>query len=300
MYAITGSVFCIAMLPAALWLLVEQTTQVWNGVSVADGNNRALLGSYVTRRLPVVLALVAALAFDRWPVPAWTLGLAAGSVLSYAWGYRAQEPWARAILPRRRDITTRVPFDLGYWWGLVGQQLRDFDVAAVHFVSDVTSGFYAFPARLVAPMNLVTVAAATSLFPRVARDGLTRKHLRLALGYGLLPVTAIAAVMALAAPLLPVILGEAYDGSVDVMRVTCITAVLSGAGTLLSFMVQAHSTEAARVSGYLTLGFAVLQIAAAALGAALDGAVLAAAFVAGVNALLAVALYVQARQVAVA
>lgn len=299
MYAITGSVFCLAMLPAAFWLLVEQTTQVWNGVSVADGNNRALLGSYVTRRLPVVIALVAALAVDRWPVPAWTLGLAAGSVLSYAWGYRQQEEWARMIFPRRGSIETRLPFDLGYWWGLVGQQLRDFDVAAVHFVSDAVSGFYAFPARLVAPMNLVTVAAATSLFPRVARDGLTKRHLRMALTYGLVPVTLIAAVMALAAPLLPWLLGDPYAGSVDVMRVTCITAILSGAGTLLGFMVQGHSTEAARVAGYLTLGFAVLQIAAAAIGASIDGAVLAAACVAGVNALLAVALYVQARRVAV-
>jgi lipopolysaccharide cholinephosphotransferase len=299
MYAVTDSVFAIACLPAALWLLVEQTTQVWNGVAVADGDTRALVGSYLTRRLPVVLALVVALVLDRWMVPAWTFGLAAGSVLSYVWGYHRQEPWARMIWPRRRAITEKLPLDLGYWWGLVGQQLRDFDVAAVHSVSDTVSGFYAFPARLVAPMNLVTVAAATSLFPRVAREGLTRKHLRLALTVGLVPVTLIAAVMALAAPLLPVVLGEAYDGSVDVMRVACVTAVMSGAATLLAFMVQGHSTEAARVSGYLTLGFAVLQIGAAALGAGLDGAVLAAAFVAGVNALLALTLYAQARRVAV-
>jgi lipopolysaccharide cholinephosphotransferase len=299
MYAVTDSVFCIALLPAAFWLLVEQTTQVWNGVSVADGDTRALVGSYLTRRLPVVLALVAALVLDRWMVPAWTLGLAAGSGLSYAWGYHRQEPWARMVIPRRSAMSTRVPFDLGYWWGLVGQQLRDFDVAAVHTVSDTVSGFYAFPARLVAPMNLVTVAAATSLFPRVARGGLTRKHLRLALTLGLVPVGVIAAIGAIGAPLLPVILGDAYDGSVDVMRVTCVTAVLSGAGTLLSFMVQAHSTEAARVAGYLTLGFAVLQIIAAAIGASMGGAVLAATYVAVVNALLAATLYVQARQVAV-
>jgi lipopolysaccharide cholinephosphotransferase len=300
MYVVTDSVFCLALLPAAFWLLVEQTTQVWNGVAVADGDSRALVGSYLTRRVPVVLALIAALVLDRWMVPAWTLGLAAGSVLSYAWGYHRQEPWARMVWPRRGSMTTKLPLDLGYWWGLVGQQLRDFDVAAVHTVSDTVSGFYAFPARLVAPMNLVTVAAATSLFPRVARGGLTRKHLRLALTVGLVPVGLIAAVMAVAAPLLPVILGEAYDGSVDVMRVTCITAVMSGAGTLLAFMVQAHSTEAARTAGFVTLGFAVLQIGAAAVGASLDGAVLAAAFVAGVNALLAVTLYAQARRVAVA
>jgi O-antigen/teichoic acid export membrane protein len=201
--------------------------------------------------------------------------------------------------PRRGSITTRVPFDLGYWWGLVGQQLRDFDVAAVHTVSDAVSGFYAFPARLVAPMNLVTVAAATSVFPRVARGGLTRRHLRLGLTVGLLPVTLVAVTLALAAPLLPVVLGEAYAGSVDVLRVTCVTAVLSGAGTMLAFMVQGHSTEAARTAGYLALAFAVLQIAAAAAGAALDGAVLAAALVAVVNAGLAAALYLQARRVAV-
>ena len=300
LYAATGSPFAIALLPAAFWLLVEQTTQVWNGVSVVDGDTRNLVGSYMTRRLPVVIFLVVALVADRWMVPAWTLGLAAGSVLSYAWGHHRQEPWARMMWPRRGSITTKIPYELGYWWGLVGQQLRDFDVAAVHTVSDSISGFYAFPARLVAPMNLVTVAAATSLFPRVARDGLTKKALRLSLTFGLIPVGVIAAVMALAAPLLPVILGHAYDGSVDVMRVTCITAVLSGAGTLLGFMVQAHSTDAARVAGYLTLGFAALQIVAAGVGAALDGAVLAAAFVAGVNALLALALYVQARRVAVA
>ena len=298
LYAATGSVFAIALLPAALWLLVEQTTQVWNGVSVVDGNTRNLLGSYMTRRLPVVVFLVIALAFDLWMVWAWSLGLAAGSVLSYAWGYFGQERWARMMWPRRSALTTKVPFDLGYWWGLVGQQLRDFDIAAVHAVSAVAGGFYAFPARLVSPMNLVTVAAATSVFPRVARGGLTRRHLRLGLTYGLVPVAAIAAIMALAAPLLPVILGHAYDGSVDVMRVTCITAVLSGAGTMLAFMVQGHSTEAARTAGYTSLGFAVLQVVAAGVGASVDGAVLAAALVAVVNGLLAVTLYAQARRVA--
>ena len=190
LYAIFGSPFALALLPAAFWLLVEQTTQVWNGVAVADGDTRRLIGSYVTRRLPVALSLVTALALDLWMVPAWTLGLAAGSLLSYVWQYRQQEPWARMMWPRRGSVHEKMPFDLGYWWGLVGQQLKDFDVAAVHAVSDTASGYYAFPARLVAPMNMVTLAAATSVFPRVARGGLTRRHLRLGLTLGLLPVTA--------------------------------------------------------------------------------------------------------------
>ena len=63
-------------------------------------------------------------------------------------------------------------------------------------------------------------------------------------------------------------------------------------------MVTGHSTEAARVSGYLALTFAILQIVAAGVGAAVGGAVTAAAYVAVVNGGLALALYVQARRVA--
>jgi O-antigen/teichoic acid export membrane protein len=297
MYAITGSEFSLAMLPAAVWLLVEQTTQVWNGVSVVDGHTVDLVGSYFTRRFPVVLFLLVALAADLPMIWAWTLGLAAGSFLSYAWGYRSQEAWARVMWPRRASMRERVPFDLGYWWGLVGVQLRDFDVAVVHAVDVAASGFYAFPARLVSPMNLVTAAAATSAFPKVARGGLTRRHLRLGLTLGLVPVTVVALVTALAAPLLPVILGEAYEGSVEVMRVACVTAVLSGAGTMVATMVQGHSTQAAREVGYLALGMALLQVVAAGVGAALDGAVLAAAMVAAVNGLAAAALLVLALRV---
>jgi O-antigen/teichoic acid export membrane protein len=113
------------------------------------------------------------------------------------------------------------------------------------------------------------------------------------------PVGLIAATTALAAPLLPLVLGEAYEGSVDVMRVTCATAVLSGAGTMLGFMVQGHSTGAARTAGHVTLAFAVVQVLAAGVGAWLDGAVLGAVLVAVVNGLLALTLYVQARRVAV-
>lgn len=298
-WQVTGHTYPFALMPAALWLLVEQTTQVWNGISVVDGRSRNLLSSYVTRRAPVVAFLAGALVLDLHVVWAWSLGLAAGSVLSYAQGWRGQEPWARVLVPRRSRMG-RFPLDLGYWWGLVGLQLRDLDVAAVSAVSSHAAGFYAFPARLVAPMNLVTLATASNAFPHVARHGMTRHQLRRGTLVGILPVCVVALTTALLSPYLPVLLGEAYQDSVPVLRVTCVTAVFSGFATLLGMLVQALSTEDARIIGYLSLGFATAQVGAAAVGAELHGAVAAAAAVAAVNAVLAATVWTYANRRVVA
>ena len=214
--------------------------------------------------------------------------------MSYFQGVRAQEPWAKVLWPRRSLITERMPLDLGYWWGLVGVQLRDLDVAAVSLVSPLSAGFYAFPARLVSPMNLVTLATASVAFPRVARQGLNRRQLRLGTTLGVLPVVVVALTVGLLSPFLPMLLGTAYQDSVLVLRIACITAVLSGTTTLLGILLQALSTEAARVVGYLSLGFACAQVGAAGVGATLHGAPGAAAAVAGVNAAMVVTFWMYA------
>lgn len=295
-FAVTRHEYFLALMPAAIWLLVEQTTQVWNGISVVDGRAENLVMSYLTRRLPVVVFLAVALVLDLHMVWSWTLGLAAGSFLSYAQGVRTQERWARVLWPRRSMITEKLPLDLGYWWGLVGMQVRDLDVAAVSLVSSVAGGFYAFPARLVAPMNLVTMAAGSVAFPRVARAGITRRQLRRGTLLGILPVLLIAGVVALLSPFLPLLLGQAYADSVAVLRISCVTAVLTGSATLLAILLQALSTEDARTVGYLSIFFALAQVGAAGAGAVLDGAVGAATGVACVSACTAVTLWVQANR----
>ena len=295
-YLISPHEYFLALMPAAIWLLVEQTTQVWNGISVVDGQAQNLVLSYLTRRLPVVVFLAVALALDLHMVWSWTLGLAAGSFLSYAAGVRRQAKWARVLWPRKSMITEKLPLDLGYWWGLVGVQLRDLDVAAVSAVSSIAGGFYAFPARLVSPMNLVTLAAASVAFPRVARAGLTRRQLRRGTLLGVLPVCFGALAVALMSPLLPLLLGEAYADSVPVLRIACVTAVLTGTATLLAILLQALSTEDARVVGYMSIFFGVAQVGFAGGGAMVNGAVGAALGVAFVSACMAVTLWIQANR----
>ena len=68
----------------------------------------------------------------------------------------------RVWWPRRSGITEPIPFELGYWWGLVGQQLRDLDVAAVGAVNADVAGLYAFPARKAAGAPVSTLGSAAS------------------------------------------------------------------------------------------------------------------------------------------
>lgn len=295
-YAVTRHEYFLALLPATLWLLVEQTTQVWNGISIVDGRAQHLVRSYLTRRLPVVVTLALALSLGTHLVWAWTLGLAVGSVLSYAQGVRTQDDWARVRWPRRSAIPRGVPLDLGYWWGLVGTQLKDLDVALVASLSSLAGGLYAFPARLISPMNLVTLSAASVAFPRVARAGLNRRQLRRGLVLGILPVVLVAVGVLSLSPLLPMLLGEAYRDSVPVLQISCLTAVMTGVGTLAGALVQALTSEDARVVGYLALGFAVAQLVAAGGGAVVGGAVGAASGVALVSVVSACTMWTQAHR----
>ena len=101
------------------------------------------------------------------------------------------------------------------------------------------------PARLVRPMNLVTNAATSVLYPRIARARvITRKQLVLGSLAGTAPVAAISGVTALLAGLLPRLVGDEYADSVPVLRVLCLCATLVGFGTLLVTVCQARSNEA--------------------------------------------------------
>ncbi len=273
-WLVTGSPWCAVLAPLAVWLLFEQTTTVWNGLSTADGNCRALFFSYLWRRGPVVALMLGALATERSVLWAWSLGLGLGGALSWLAGRSGQETWARGLLLRRADLPTSIDWELGFWWGQVGSQLRDLDVAAVAAVSAHAGGIFAFPARLINPMNMITQSAGQVLFPRVARrGGLTRRELVLVVAAGTVPVLLVAVATFLAAPWLPQLLGDGYADSVGVLRITSVTAVFVGITILVAVLLTAQSSEEARWIGYAAAIGSVAQVGAAALGTLLGGAV---------------------------
>ena len=92
----------LALTPVALWLVTEQTSSVWNGVSIVDDRSQDLMPSYLLRRFPVVVVLGLALWLNWDVVWAWTIGLALGSAAGFLYFLPRQEPWARSLRPTVR------------------------------------------------------------------------------------------------------------------------------------------------------------------------------------------------------
>ncbi|GAB3248907.1 lipopolysaccharide biosynthesis protein [Nocardioides dilutus] len=294
LWTATGHELFAQLAPIAVWLLFEQLTTLWNGVSLVDDRAQDLMPSYLWRRGPVVVALAVALALDLDVVWTWSLSLTAGSALAYLTGLRRAEPWARRLVVARRPAG-EVTFDFGYWWTEVGATLRDLDVAAVTLVSATLGGAYALPARLVRPMNLVTVAVTSVAFPRIARlRQVTQRQLVVGSLLGTAPVAGVAGVTAIAAGLLPRVVGDEYAGAVPVLRVLCLNAVVVGFGALLVAFMQARSTAANRFTGRLTLAIAVGQVSSATIAAGLGNAVDVAWAVTAVLAVGVAVLYARA------
>jgi lipopolysaccharide exporter len=272
LWLVTGEVDFLAVVPVALWLVFEQTTTLWNALSLVDGRSQDLMPSYLYRRVPVVALLALALALDWHLVSTWAAGLALGSALAYLRGYAGQEAWARRLLPRRREPGDAGGFDLAYWWSSVGVEVRDLDVAVITAMSAATGGVYALPARLVKPMNLVTVATASVAFPRLARrDVVTRRQLLLYATAGTMPVVVVAGVLAAVAGLLPDLVGPEYAAAVPALRVLCIAAVITGFGGLVMVFMQTRAQSANRFSGYAVLTAGIVQIVLAGVVVAAGG-----------------------------
>lgn len=262
----------LAVVPATIWLVAEQNTQVWNSIAIADGKASQMMASFLFRRVPVVLFLVAALV-EGWDIVwSWSVGLALGAVLAYLFQYRFQEPWARVLVPRRDR--EKVGLDLGYWWSQVGEQMRDLDVPLLTaFVDPVVAGIYALPARFVRPMNMITIATGSVAFPRLSRrKTVWRTELLAGVAVGAAPTVLIAALLFLAAPVLPLIAGDAYAGSVTTMQIVCVATALWGPCSLMVVFMQSRSDQATRAAGATVMTYNCLQLGGVVLGGILGGA----------------------------
>lgn len=295
----SGETFFVQLLPCAVWLAIEQTTNIWNAVSTVDHRNEALMPSLILRRLPVALALATALALNWDVVWTWSLSLAAGSIAAYVHGVRSQEPWARVLVPRRRTLRHRVKLDLTFWWASLGGQLRDLDVGSVAMVDPHTAGIYSFPARLLRPMNMLTQSISSVAFPNVARKNrVGGRELSRGILIGTIPVGLMSACLALLAPAAPFLLGRDYSHAVVAIQVLSLAAALMGANMLLWLYLQTRSSVNATIGGYLILLLGIAQVAAAPYAAIAMGPVGPAWNAVGVQAAMLVALGIlSARQV---
>jgi O-antigen/teichoic acid export membrane protein len=276
LWLVTQDVRFLILVPAAIWLTVEQITQVWIGVAIVDGNSRLLIPCFVGRRLPVVLSLAAALVFGFDGLSSLIVGMVIGAFTSYALCWRSQEPWAQTLSPRMAADAPRVRgvVDIPFWLSELGDQIRDLDVPVLALVSSATAGIYALPARLVRPMNLITQAGGWVAFPHlVRRQKVSRRELFLFMLGGSAPVFAVSAIAFFAAPIVPFIAGADYAASVPVLQILSGAAFLSGPSTLLCIFLQARTGKALRAAGIIMLFGNLLLLACVFVAALGDGAV---------------------------
>jgi O-antigen/teichoic acid export membrane protein len=273
LWAITGNGIYPALLPAAIWLVAEQITQTWKGLSIVDGRAHELVWSYMARRAPVVAVLGIALVADLDVVWSWTVGLALGGVLAFAQAVRRQEPWARHLIPPRRQPGPHISHDFGYWLSQVGDQLRDFDVPALAVVDVHAAGIYALPARLLRPMNMIAAATAQIAFPALSRRRqVSRRQLILGVLAGSLPSVVVACILLALAGFLPVFVGDEYEASVPIMRILCVSAALWAPCTLLVTYLQSRSDDATKMLGMVVVALSGVQILAVCIGGVAAGA----------------------------
>ena len=283
----------LILVPAAIWLIVEQITQVWNGIAIIDGKSQLLILSYVSRRLPVVMSLGVGLIFGFDGLSCMVAGMVIGAFASYAQGWFSQEEWARELSPRPAGSQgSRIELDIPFWFSELGDQIRDLDVPVVALVSSATAGIYALPARLVRPMNLVTQAGGMVAFPHIVRkDKISRRELCGAVAAGSIPVFAASVVSYFAAPLLPIVVGQDYRSSIPVLQILACTAIVSGPSILLCIFLQARSSGALRDAGLIMLFGNLLLLPCVLLGALGNGAVGAAVGALAGQALILLALF---------
>jgi O-antigen/teichoic acid export membrane protein len=295
LWTITGQGIYAALLPAAIWLLTEQITQTWNGISIVDGRAHELVWSYLSRRAPVVAVLGIALVAGLDVVWAWTVGLALGGILAFVQAVRRQEPWLRHLVPPRRQPGPHVSHDFGYWLSQVGDQLRDFDVPALAVVQIHAAGIYALPARLLRPMNMIAAATAQIAFPALSRRRrVTRRQLMLGVLAGSLPSVVVTLVLLALAGFLPALVGDEYEASVPIMRIVCVGAALWAPCPLLVTYLQSRSDDATNVLGVVVVTLSGVQLLAVCIGGIADGATGAAIGSTLVQAIILVTLSIMA------
>ncbi len=287
----TGSESYLALLPVAIWLMADQTTQVWNGISLADGRASQLVPSSFFRRLPALVSLGVA-THQNWDILwSWTIGMAAGGILSMAYTIRDQDSWARRILPKPREPLPTVALDFGFWWSQVSLHIRDFDVPLLAAVDPYIAGIYALPARFIRPLTMVTSSMSAVAFPELSRRStVAYSTLARLVVISTIPSLALGGSLAVVASPLLAAIGPDYAPAIGAFRYASFTIPFLGLSTMLTTFLQSRPRNGASQAGAILLVGYTLQLAAAVSGGVAAGATGAAAGVLLVQVLVSFAL----------
>lgn len=243
----THSATLIACIPLCAWVPLERQLEVGSAYLMARNRQYVVGMGYLLRRVPT---LIVVLVLSSTPMLVWgfsvsilvTAGAAIALLRRHITAETAGSP-ADALLPDRQTWSVLRPF----WAAIAGQGVRQLDVAVLTFAAGTTvAGIFAPATRMVPALLLLPGTYTQLLLGHLAttKDVLTGRILA-ALG---LTTAAMFVPLAITANYwIPLLLGRAYLGTVDVVRIIICSLVFAALSS--AFASALHATDyASRVA----------------------------------------------------
>jgi O-antigen/teichoic acid export membrane protein len=247
---VAGGVAFVSFAPFALWLGIERLVEFRFAVLLGQADSVGSVLSMVIRRIGPVLALGIAQYFSvADPVLFLGAGYAAGSLAALALVKRGVPAFVEG---RDRDAdvgNTAAARAFPFWMNSLAAQSRQLDVLCVAVTGGVAAGInYAPASRLISPLRMIPTTLAQATFPVAARHGrkgeIDAELLRSLVLAGLLPSAVFYGVAALLAePIIVLLFGDPYIGSVGVLRIMLLGLVVASVSSLLTSLLQAAHLE---------------------------------------------------------
>ena len=238
LWAGTFNVSFLFLLPLAIWVSAERTADLRLAIAFADGDVRVNSLNLLARRLTSIVLLVALLYLAVEPLLAYSIAVALAAVASAIFA----NAYVRKRVVTRSDISFRklIRMSWPYWLHSVATQARNLDSAIVALVAGSTqAGYFSVASRLTSPLRILPTSLESVLLPNAARAGTSgmRPLARLAAIATLICVGVYAVVFAATPWALPVLLGDAYAGSVPAVMIVVAGLPFAAAGSLHSSLL---------------------------------------------------------------
>lgn len=258
----------------SVWFTVEQVVSLRNALAIVDGRSINVFTSYVLRKVVPVLFLLSAWVLSIDGMLPWVTGMAGGSVVALFARSRGEEEWMRSLKPATFREVAATKADLSFWWSQVGSQIREFDISIAAWFDSIATALYALPSRLLRPVTLISQAACSVAFPYlVRRKTLTVRTISMWSLVIVSPTAVCAALAWIAAPFVPLFVGNDYVGSVPVLRTLAIATVATSVMAALTVLLQSRSSRAPnRAAGIINSVWGFGQLLVMPLGTISDGA----------------------------
>lgn len=272
------------LIPLAIWMAGEKNSDLWMGVLISDGAawiNGVVL---VSRRFLCLTCFVTLGALGLDWVLSYSLGMAAGAMLSSIASYyivrgriiqSSQGVWSEILRESRH-----------FWLNSVSAQIKNLDNAIVGIVAGpAASGIYGLASRLINPLRLVPDTVSFLLMPEVSKNGIgvLAKFSRI-LGISLGLLILLFGALIFAVPFfVPILVGHEYDQSIICIQILLVGMIFTSMSSFANAILLGLGV--ANVAGRVAFIGGILCILGALAGSLIAGAVGATIFVSLVSAL---------------